>query len=194
MPARAGRGPSDHARPAPRDAAASRPRRARRRADRTHGHRLPGGREAREARPSIEANIRRKRRRCQVRFLTSAESAAVSILHAVVTMTANRLPVGSELILLATPCFVFPLRSEKRPPPFAPWADGTDLAGAALADTGRTRSGYAQDRVARRHHPPLVHTGRAPGEARRLDPTPADQPRPVPRHYSRPTLGRGRAP
>ena len=47
-------------------------------------------------------------------------------------MTANRLPVGSGLILLATPCFVFPLRSEKRPPPFAPWADGTDLAGAAL--------------------------------------------------------------
>ena len=47
-------------------------------------------------------------------------------------MTANRLPVGSGLILLATPCFGFPLRSEKRPPPFAPWADGTDLAGAAL--------------------------------------------------------------
>src|SRR5438046_3396667 len=132
MPARAGRGPSDHARPAPRDAAASRPRRARRRADRTHGHRLPGGREAREARPSIEANIRRKRRRCQVRFLTSAESAAVSILHAVVTMRANRLPVGSGLILLATRCFVFPLRSEKRPQPFATWADGTDLVVEAL--------------------------------------------------------------
>src|SRR5436305_2992607 len=118
MPARAGRGPSDHARPAPRDAAASRPRRARRRADRSHGRRLPAGREAREALPSLEANIRRKRCRCQVRFLTSAESAAVWILHAVVTMRANRLPVGSGLILLATRCFVFPLRSEKRAPPF----------------------------------------------------------------------------
>src|SRR5438874_3707016 len=64
-------------------------------------------------------------------------------------------------------------------------------AGASRTDARRTRPRHPEERVARRHEPPPLHAGRAPGEARCLDSPPTRQPRPVPRHPGTPCAGTG---